>query len=285
MNTGLHRDGPGLLLRDILRSDPQITAFANVVRHVGPDILVLQGVDYDHDLITLTALRDTLKRHGSSQFEYMFAKRPNAGMATGLDMDGDGYLGRARDKQGYGRFAGEGGLAILSSYPILTQEVQDFTALKWLDLPGSIPPKHMGAPYPSTQAQEAQRLSSMAHWIVPIRISPKNELSLLTFHATPPVFDGPEDRNGRRNHDELRFWQVYLNGHFGPAPRDRFVLLGDANLDPVDGEGRKQAIRDLLSDPRLQDPRPKRPTPAAQGPGQAARWPGSPARSVYSTIK
>ncbi|MFO8184566.1 MAG: endonuclease/exonuclease/phosphatase family protein, partial [Candidatus Aegiribacteria sp.] len=111
-------------------------------------------------------------------------------------------------------------------------------------------------------AQDIQRLSYTAHWVVPIRL-PSGPLQLLAFHATPPVFDGPEDANGRRNHDEIRFWQLYLDGAFGPAPRTRFVVIGDANLDPDHSDGRRGAIRQLLADPRLQDPRPAHDGPDA----------------------
>jgi hypothetical protein len=267
MNTALERDGPGLLLRDILRDDPQVAAFANVVGQVAPDILVLQGIDYDHDLVTLTALRDRIEDRGGPAFPYLFSRRPNTGLATGLDMDGDGDLGRARDKQGYGRFAGQAGMAILSRYPFHNGGVQDFSALKWRDMPGAILPEKFGAPFPSTDAQAAQRLSSVAHWVVPVILPDDKPLHLLTFHAGPPVFDGPEDRNGRRNHDEIRFWRLFMDGAFGPAPQARFVLVGDANLDPVDGAGRKKAIRNLLADPRLQDPEPERLGPVSQEPG------------------
>ena len=30
-------------------------------------------------------------------------------------------------------------------------------------------------------------------------------------HPTPPVFDGPDDHNGTRNHDEIRFWSDYID--------------------------------------------------------------------------
>jgi hypothetical protein len=33
----------------------------------------------------------------------------------------------------------------------------------------------------------------------------------LVSHSTLPVFDGPEDRNGRRNFDEIRFWADYIS--------------------------------------------------------------------------
>ena len=70
-----------------------------------------------------------------------------------------------------------------------------------------------GQPFPSDAAQAAQRLSSTGHWVVPVSI--KDTLfTVLTFQAGPPVFDGPEDRNGLRNRDEIRFWQVFLDEAF-----------------------------------------------------------------------
>jgi len=258
-NVGLDRKGPGIMLRDILRGeDAQIDAVAQVIARTAPDIIVLQKLDYDHDLHALRALRDRLAEDGQ-HFDHIFARRPNSGMPTGLDMDGDGRRGNERDAQGYGAFSGQAGMAILSRYPVDTAAVQDFSALLWRDLPGALLPEHAdGTPFPSPEAQDIQRLSYTAHWVVPIRL-PSGPLHLLAFHATPPVFDGPENANGRRNHDEIRFWQLYLDGAFGPAPQTRFVVIGDANLDPDHSDG---AIRQLLDDPRLQDPRP-----AHDGPG------------------
>jgi hypothetical protein len=264
----LERKGPGLLLRDILRGeDRQVAAVAAVVARVDPDILLLQGVDYDHGLVTLRALRDVIAQSGAD-YPHLFALRPNTGMPTGHDMDGDGRRGRARDRQGFGLFSGQGGMALLSRHPVLAAQAQDFSGLLWHDLPGALLPETDGRPFPSADARAALRLASVAHWVVPVEV-PQGRLHLLAFHAAPPVFDGPEDRNGRRNHDQLRFWRLFLDGRFGPAPGERFVLLGDANLDPVDGAGRKGAIRALLADPRLQDPRPARPAPARQSAGQA----------------
>lgn len=255
------------MLRDILRgTDPQIEAMAKVMAEVRPDILLLQNVDYDLDLAALTALRDRLAEHGP-RYDHLFALRPNSGMATGLDMDGDGRRGGPGDAQGFGAFSGQGGLALLSRHPIARDAVQDFSALLWRDLPDALLPEENGAPFPSAEAQAIQRLSHTGHWVVPVLL-PSGVLHVLAFHATPPVFDGPQDVNGRRNHDEIRFWQLYLDGAFGPAPGARFVLLGDANLDPADSDGRRAAIRDLLADPRLQDPRPMRPGPVPPAPGK-----------------
>ncbi len=40
-------------------------------------------------------------------------------------------------------------------------------------------------------------------------------------------------------------------------PEGPVALLGNANLDPSDGDGRKETIAALLADPRLQDPEPR----------------------------
>ena len=112
-----------------------------------------------------------------------------------------------------------------------------------------------------------QRLASHGAWVVPLDIPDQAPLTLLTFYATPPVFDGPEDRNGKRNHDEILFWDHYLAGTFGPPPTDRFILLGDANLDPAKGEGLRAAIQTLLDHPALQDPLAGQPTVTFDGLG------------------
>ncbi|WP_233495428.1 endonuclease/exonuclease/phosphatase family protein [Rhodosalinus halophilus] len=247
----LSRDGPGLLLRDIDRGDTQARAAAQVVAAAAPDILLLTDFDYDYEGRALEAFAQMVAEAGHP-LPHRFARRPNAGMATGLDLDGDGRRGEAEDAQGWGRFAGDGGMAILSRHPIDAAASRDFSDLPWAELPDSLAP---GADL-SAEALDAQRLSSNGHWAVTLRPEGAAPITLLVFDATPPVFDGPEDRNGRRNADEIRFWRLFLDGAFGSPPGDRFVLLGNANLDPVDGEGRHDAIRALLADPRLQDPRP-----------------------------
>lgn len=256
----LSRDGPGLLLRDILKGDdPQILATLGIIAQVAPDVLVLTDFDFDLDGMALAAFAESF----GQTYPHRFALRPNTGLATGLDLDGNGRLGEARDAQGYGRFAGDGGMAILSKIPIAAADVRDFSAVLWKDLPGATLPRGADGPFPSPQAQSAQRLSSTGHWIVPINPDGGAGFSLLAFSATPPVFDGPEDMNGLRNRDELRLWEVVLNGGYGPPPAS-FVVAGNANLDPNAGQGLTEAMAAFLADPRLLDPLPDLPT---------AQWP------------
>jgi endonuclease/exonuclease/phosphatase family protein len=267
-NVGLNRKGPGLLARDLLRGeDAQIAAVVAVIARVKPDILLLNEFDFDLSGVALGVLADLLAEAGVV-YPYRFARPPNSGLASGVDLDGDGRKNGPEDAQGFGEFSGARGMAILSRYLIDGGNVQDFSAGLWKDLPGAILPVVDGQPFPSQAAWDVQRLSSKAHWDVPVILPDATRLRLLASHATPPVFDGPEDRNGLRNRDEIRFWSLYLANL---RPDTAFVILGDMNADPKDGEGAHGAINALLADPRVQDVRP-----SSMGAVAASRRQGGP---------
>ena len=97
----------------------------------------------------------------------------------------------------------------------------------------------------------------------------RKPVHFLVSHPTPPTFDGTEDRNGTRNHDEIRFWADYVSGgaqaayiyddagETGGLGRGQdFVIAGDQNADPFDGDSVDRAIQQLLDHPRIQDPHP-----------------------------
>lgn len=235
----LSRDGPGLLLRDIRSGkDAQVAAAVQVIAAADADVLLLTDFDWDHGGLALSAFADLLAAAGAP-YPHRFAAQPNAGVQSGLDLDGDGRLGTGDDAHGFGLFTGQGGMLLLSRLPL--GEIGDHTAMLWRDLPGNLMPEA------TPEVAAVQRLSSVAHWDVPVRVD-GTTLHLLAFSASPPVFDGPEDRNGRRNHDEIAFWTAYDPG--GP-----FVVLGKSNLDPVDGEGRREVWGPLLE--KAQDPQPR----------------------------
>ncbi len=54
------------------------------------------------------------------------------------------------------------------------------------------------------------RLSSTSHWDVPVYVG--RVVHVLAAHPAAPALDGPEDRNGLRNADEIRFWADYVAG-------------------------------------------------------------------------
>lgn len=262
----LSRDGPGLLLRDLRRgADPQIAAVISVLLAARPDVLLLTGFDWDHQGTALRAFAAELAGRGLV-YDHLYAPRPNSGMPTGLDMDGNGRTGEARDAQGYGRFSGQNGMALLSRLPIERSHSRDFSGFLWRDLPDTL----IDGAGLSAPVRKVQRLSSTGHWDVALRLPAGGRLHLWAYAATPPVFDGPEDRNGRRNHDETAFWGRYVEGRLKerPAPGAPYVVLGQVALDPDDGEGRPETLRTLLL--ALGDPRPGSPGAEAEAQAQAA---------------
>jgi hypothetical protein len=131
----LSRDGPRLLLRDLNKADDDSpSAIAAAIMEVEPDVLVLTDFDYDLDGIAFAAFADMFE----GLYPFMFARTPNAGLATGYDLYGKGRTGDAGDTQGYGRIAGEGGLAILSRYPIEAAAVIDLSTQLWRDVPDAV---------------------------------------------------------------------------------------------------------------------------------------------------
>lgn len=248
------RQGPGLLLHAIVQGkDPQLQALARVVALLDADVLLLHDIDLDAGGATAAALGRFLAQNGAP-YAHILAPMPNAGVPSGLDLNGDGRLGRANDALGYGAFRGQGGMVLLSRLPIISEELIDFTGLLWRDLPGaSLPKRSDGTAFPSAAALEVQPLSAVGAWAVPLRLpGGAGRLWVMAFHASPPVFDGPEDRNGRRNADELHLWAQALDGTLAPAlPGQYFALMGVTNIDPHLGEGRRDGLQRLAQHPRL----------------------------------
>jgi hypothetical protein len=161
-------------------------------------------------------------------------------------------------------------MLVLSRFPIDRQRVRSFQNFLWRDMPKALLPidPKTGKPFFDDKDLAMQRLSSKSFWDVPIN-APANGavesyvLHLLCSHPTPPVFDGAEDRNGKRNHDEIRLVADYIGrktadyltddaGQPGGLPDDAFfVIVGDLNADPVDGDSYDSAVSQLLTHPRI----------------------------------
>lgn len=251
-NVGLDQTGPGLLVAKLMQDDtPQVAAVVRVLVALDADVILLTAFDYDRNGVALGLLADRLAAAGAP-YPHRFALRPNTGMQTGLDVDGNGRAGDPRDAQGWGLFSGQGGMAVLSRLPLDAASARDMSGFLWRDLPQTLLPDGT-----APGVAEVQRLATTGFWDVPV-LTDGGPLHLLAWNATPPVFDGPEDRNGRRNHDEAAFWRLFLDRSLPfPPPQGPFVLLGDGNLDPEDGDGRREGISALLAHPGLQDVGPR----------------------------
>lgn len=296
-NAALARKGPGLLLKDLTEGDAQAAAVAEIVLRVRPDILLINELDHDPEGRALGAFRQLLADGvaGLDGIAYAaWAGPQNVGEPSDRDLDGDGRTAGPGDAWGYGRFPGQYAMAVLSRLPFDPGAVRSWRLLRWAEMPDARRPLNPdGTAFHPDATWEAMRLSSKAHWAVPIPLPDGRVLTLLAAHPTPPVFDGPEDRNGRRNADEIRLlveilddapWLTDDAGRGGGlAATAPVVVAGDLNADPADGEGDSAQIRALLQHPRLQDPLPRSPGAAAGTlPGRGDRalhtadWPGAP---------
>ena len=278
-NASMNRGAAGELaaaLRD--GDDPQIAKVAEIIRAVDPDVIAINEFDYGAGLA-----RAFVGNYLDDAYPFSFIAPSNTGVATGLDLDGDGIAGSepgttdlARDSHGFGMFEGQYGMLVLSRHEIAVEDVRTFRTFRWRDMPGArLPARPDGTPFYSDEALDVLRLSSKSHWDVPVRIGGE-VVHFLVSHPTPPVFDGPEDRNGARNADEIRFWSDYIAGEEyihddsgrkgGLANGAHFVIAGDLNADPADGESVPGAIRQLLDHPLVN----ASVTPRSAGGGAAA---------------
>ncbi|KUG58344.1 endonuclease [Serinicoccus chungangensis] len=262
-NASLNRAGEGELTADLSTGeDQQARNVAETIQRAAPDVVLVNEFDYSRDNVDL--FRDhylAVGQGGAEPIDYPYAyiAPSNTGVPSGFDLNNDGEVGGPDDAYGFGEFPGQYGMIVYSRFPIDTDAVRTFQRFRWTDMPGNLIPSGFYDP----QERRALRLSSKSHWDVPIRVGTRT-VHLLAAHPTPPTFDGPEDRNGRRNHDEIRFWADYVAGpqHSryiyddrgrtgGLRPGERFVIAGDYNADPVDGDSRDGAINQLLDHPRV----------------------------------
>ncbi|GGS18065.1 endonuclease/exonuclease/phosphatase family protein [Actinokineospora fastidiosa] len=272
-NASLNRAAAGQLVADLSTPDnPQAREIAEVVQRTRPDVLLINEFDHAPEAVDLFR-RNYLERgqNGAAPIHYphAFIAPSNTGVPSGFDLNRDGRTGTADDAFGFGFFPGQYGMLVLSKYPI--GPARTFQEFRWADMPGAMLPDDPATAAPgdwySPEILAEFRLSSKSHWDVPVRIG-RDTVHFLVSHPTPPVFDGPEDRNGARNHDEIRFWADYVHPgrsryiyddsgrRGGLKPGARFVVAGDQNSDEVDGDSVPGAIQQLLTAPRVTDVRP-----------------------------
>lgn len=260
---------------------PQLRSAAEIVQRLRPDVLLINEIDFDQDeranarLFVERYLQVGQGGQEPIDYPYVFFEPSNTGVPIGLDLDNDGDTSDPEDCYGFGRYPGQYAMALLSRLPIQADQARTFRHFLWRDMPGNLlPDGRDGRPawYDEIEAA-ALRLSSKSHWDVPVDVA-GTTLHVLASHPTPGVFDGDEDRNGRRNFDEIRLWADYLTGGDavaylvddggragGLADDALFVVVGDLNADPVNDLAPygKTAIGQLLDHPRVRDPVPTGP--------------------------
>ncbi|HBN89091.1 MAG TPA: endonuclease/exonuclease/phosphatase family protein [Rheinheimera sp.] len=290
--------GDGAVLAKLLETDtqPQIRNIAHIIQLVRPDVLLLNEFDYiqQPEKGIKAFIHNYLnKAQGEAEaidYPYFYYSTVNTGQPSPYDLDNDGVAsGSGADAWGFGFYPGQYGMVLLSKYPIDTAKVRTFQHFKWKDMPNFMPTKKAdGSPWYSKEAWAEFPLSSKSHWDIPLTIDGA-KVHVLASHPTPPVFDGEENRNGIRNHDEIRFWADYLtpansgyiyddNAKKGGLAKDaRFVLLGDQNSS-ADGEGDafNSAISSLYQHPRVNNSLPP------QSKGGAEHTPDNPKAAFHT---
>lgn len=286
-NASLNRSAEGALVTDLSTGDnEQARRIAEVIQINNPDVVLLNEFDYDPDhraadLFRVNYLEVSQNGKAPVSYPYVYTAPSNTGIPSGMDLNNDGSVGGPDDALGFGQFEGQYGMVLFSRYPIDTENVRTFQNFLWKDMPGALLPDDPATSKPRDWFTDEElavvRLSSKSHWDVPVTVG-GSTVHVLASHPTPPVFDGEEDRNGRRNSDEIRFWADYIRGgqsanyiydddgaRGGLERRASFVVLGDLNSDPVDGDSRPESIARLLGLKEVQDP-----LPTAEGAAEAS---------------
>jgi 3-phytase/alkaline phosphatase D len=283
-NASLNRFNAGDLISDLSTSgNSQAQAVAEIIQRTRPDVLLINEFDYDDlgedfDSEAAMLFQDNYlsvpwNDADAITYPYRFVMPSNTGIPSGRDFDKNDSVGGPGDAFGFGFFPGQFGMAVYSMYPIDYGSARTFQMFLWKDMPNALLPVNPdGSDWYDEEDLEIFRLSSKSHWDVPILVDGKS-VHFLTSHPTPPVFDGPEDRNGTRNYDEIRFWADYVipsrgnyiyddEGNYGGiTPGDAFVIAGDQNADPVDGDSVPGAAQQLLEHPLVNS----KVTPSSEG--------------------
>ena len=290
-NMALNRSELGALSADLEKGDEQAKKVAAIVQMVRPDILLANEVDFDGgksaNLLADRYLNAKMDGVGLEplQLTHVYTAEVNTGVQSGLNLTGTGKTGKPEDAWGYGAFPGQYGMVVYSRFKLITNKIRTFQKFLWSDMPNPREPgtgdRNAGTwqPYYPEEIWTRLRLSSKSHWDIPVEIGGKT-LHILACHPTPPVFDGPEDRNGCRNHDEIRFFADYVEGasyiiddsgvRGGLPETESFAIMGDLNADPFDGDGIQSGINRLLESKKINN----RFTPVSQGAVEASRLSG-----------
>jgi hypothetical protein len=284
-NVSLNRPKQGQLAADLAVGNQQAIQVATILRIVRPDIVLLNEFDYSPDGVSIRLFREKyLERNDGFlnteplNLPYTFTDAVNTGEPSSMDLNKDGKADGPEDAYGFGLFPGQYGMVVLSKYPIAEKQIRTFRKLLWKDLPDAKQPTvpDTGTSWYSKDVWSRLRLSSKSHWDVPINVNGKT-LHLLASHPTPPAFDGPENRNGLRNHDEIALLQHLISGDSqtwltddtgapgGLALSAAFVICGDLNADPVDGGSFDNPIEKLMNHSRVQSL-----SPSSEGAAEAS---------------
>ncbi len=226
------------------------------------------------------------------EYPYAFVAPSNTGVPSGFDLDNNGAVGGGNDAFGFGVFEGQYGMLVLSKLPIDTRKVRTFQNFRWADMPDALLPDDPATPEP-------------ADWYTPEELEVAPALEQVALGRAGARRGQPQRRAGRPSTSWSRTRprppstaprtatapatttrsgsgpttcaaagsSAYVYDDAGKrgglARGEHFVIAGDQNSDPVDGDSVDGAIQQLLDHPRIQDP-----LPSSEGAVEAAALQG-----------
>lgn len=272
-NASLNRENEGQLQTDLATPDnEQAQNVAETIQRTDPDVVLINEFDYDAEGNSVQLFSDNYLKQSQNgapaiDYPYSWSGPVNTGVPSGFDLNNDGQVGGPDDALGFGMFPGQYGFVVYSKYPIDTEDVRTFQNFLWKEMPDAYLPENAdGTPWYSEEELAVMPLSSKTHADIPVDVN-GTTVHVLAAHPTPPSFDGEEKRNQKRNHDEIRIWSDYVSGKADYLYDDKgvtggldadanFVIVGDYNADPFDGDSWEGAIDQLLNNENILDPKP-----------------------------
>ena len=152
--------------------------------------------------------------------------------------------------RGWGDWPGRFNSAILTKFPIAYDKIRVINEFAWDALPGNSIEKMKTAI--GTGVPAGFPLFEKGIVVVPVEVAPGALLYMVMHHPVAPAF---EAINPYRHFDELQGLKLFLDGKLPgvePLPAGaKFVLIGDLNADPEDGDSLDGGIEPILSHPAL----------------------------------
>ncbi len=276
----------------------RLRMIAGIIRVLDADIILLNEIAVGQSVtgeqvaasesVASAFVRSFLDQPGGKKYA-VFQPLSNTGVHSGYDLDNNGMVSSVfaeprqaswsgnppaqtdadrefgNDSWGFGTFPGQYAMALLvrEGLTIAHDDIRTYRTFPWSSMPDALRPSYTsGRPWYTDAEWNEMPLSSKTHAVVPVDIRQGRRLNLVISHPTPPAFDGPEERNKRRNHDEIRLLRAILDdapflvdddgvpgGLSGDAP---FVVMGDLNADPDEGSTINNPVKHyLLDDSRI----------------------------------
>jgi hypothetical protein len=249
--------------------DEELTAAAEVIARFAPDIVDINELQYDIENLPVAGMPgvpmpavqgafDGGAQNARRLADRVQANNPDAQYNdtlttlgnSGFYWQGDTLGESSFVLRGWGEWRGRHNTGVLSRYPILRDQVRIITDFAWEDLPGNsiaAMTAATGIAVPSGFPLFEKSLN-----IIPIQVE-EHVLYLVLLHPVPPAF---EAINPYRNHDELLGLSLFLQGALPgvePLPADaKYIVMGDLNADPEDGDGSiAGAIEQVIDNPAV----------------------------------